>query len=68
MVLNITKYGEEVLRQKSEPVVLVSDELRQLAEDMLETMHKARGVGLAAQQVGRLEKMCVIDIPEGCEE
>ena len=31
-------------------------------------MHKARGVGLAAQQVGRLEKMCVIDIPEGCEE
>ena len=68
MVLNITKYGEEVLRQKSEPVVLVSGELRQLAEDMLETMHKARGVGLAAQQVGRLEKMCVIDIPEGCEE
>ena len=31
-------------------------------------MHKAKGVGLAAQQVGHLEKMCVIDIPEGCDE
>ena len=39
-----------------------------LAEDMVETMYKARGVGLAAEQVGRLESVCVIDVPASCEE
>ena len=67
MLLKITKYGEKVLREKSEPVAAVTDSLVRLAEDMLETMHKASGVGLAAQQVGHLERMCVIDIPDGCE-
>lgn len=68
MVLKVYKYGEKVLREKSEAVSAVDDKLRALADDMLETMHKAGGVGLAAQQVGRLERMCVIDIPEGCED
>lgn len=67
MVLKVYKYGETVLREKSSPVAMVTEELKKLADDMIETMHKARGVGLAAQQVGRLERMCVIDIPEGCE-
>jgi len=68
MVLEIKKYGDGVLRQKALPVPFVTDDLRKLAADMIETMHKARGVGLAAEQVGRLERMCVIDIPEGCED
>ena len=68
MALKVYKYGEAVLRERAQPVAIVTDELRNLAEEMIDTMHKARGVGLAAQQVGRLEKMCVIDIPEGCEE
>lgn len=68
MVLKVFKYGEKVLREKGSAVAVVTDELRELADDMLDTMHKAGGVGLAAQQVGRLERMCVIDIPEGCEE
>lgn len=68
MVLRVYKYGEAVLRKKSERVAAVTDDLRKTADDMLETMHKAGGVGLAAQQVGRLEAMCVIDIPENCEE
>ena len=68
MALKVYKYGEAVLRERAQPVAIVTDELRHLAEEMIDTMHKARGVGLAAQQVGRLEKMCVIDIPEGCEE
>lgn len=68
MILKVYKYGEKVLREKAAPVAMVTDELRALADDMLATMHKSRGVGLAAQQVGRLERMCVIDIPEGCEE
>ena len=67
-MLKIYKYGERVLREKASNVPVVTDELRALADEMIETMHKAKGVGLAAQQVGHLEKMCVIDIPEGCEE
>jgi len=66
--LKICKYGEAVLREKARPVAVVTDELRRVASDMVDTMHAAKGVGLAAQQVGRTEKMCVIDIPEGCEE
>ena len=68
MVLKVCKYGEKVLREKSTPVAVVTDDLRKTADDMVETMHKAKGVGLAAQQVGRTERMCVIDIPEGCDE
>ena len=68
MVLKVCKYGEKVLREKASPVAVVTDDLRKTAGDMLETMHKAKGVGLAAQQVGRTERMCVIDIPEGCDE
>ncbi len=68
MALKIYKYGEKVLREKSRAIVAVDDELRRLADGMLALMHKAGGVGLAAQQVGRLERMCVIDIPDGCEE
>lgn len=68
MLLKVFKYGEKVLREKATPVSTVTPQLVELAENMLETMHQARGVGLAAEQVGRLEKVCVIDIPEGCEE
>ena len=68
MKLKVCKYGEKVLREKAQPVAVVGDELRRLAEDMLETMHASKGVGLAAEQVGRLESVCVIDIPEGCDE
>ena len=68
MILKVYKYGEAVLRVKAVPVAVVDDHLRQLAEDMLETMHRAKGVGLAAEQVGHTERMCVIDVPEGCEE
>jgi len=68
MVLKVFKYGEKVLREKAVPVAAVTDDLRRVADDMVETMHKTKGVGLAAQQVGRTERMCVIDIPEGCDE
>lgn len=68
MALRVYKYGEKVLREVSRPVSVVDDSLRSLADEMIELMHKSRGVGLAAQQVGRLERMCVIDIPEGCDE
>lgn len=68
MVLKVYKYGERVLREKAVPVARVDEGLRRLADDMLETMHRAKGVGLAAEQVGRTERMCVIDVPEGCDD
>jgi peptide deformylase len=68
MALKVYKYGEKVLREKAVAVPAVDEKLRLLADEMLETMRSARGVGLAAQQVGRSERMCVIDIPEGCDE
>lgn len=67
LVLRVYKYGERALREKALPVGAVDDTLRRLAADMIETMHDARGVGLAAEQVGRTERLCVVDIPEGCE-
>ena len=59
MILDITKLGQEVLRQKAEPVAEVNDEIRKLADDMLETMVEADGVGLAAPQVGKSLRMFV---------
>ena len=60
MVLDIVKLGEESLRQKSEPVPEVNDEIRQLAQDMFETMIEKEGVGLAAPQIGRNIRMFVL--------
>ncbi len=68
LALRVHKYGEAVLREKARPVEAVDDALRRLADEMIEVMHSARGVGLAAEQIGRRESLCVIDIPEGCEE
>ena len=68
MVLPVVKYGDKVLREKAVPVVQVTPELVKLAQDMISTMHKSKGVGLAAEQVGRLESLCVIDVPLECED
>ena len=58
----IVKYGDPVLRAKGRRVVKVDDEIRALASDMLETMHAANGVGLAAQQVGEALQLTVLDV------
>jgi peptide deformylase len=50
------------LKKKSQPVEQVDDELRRLMDDMLETMHAAPGIGLAAPQVGVLKRVVVLDI------
>ena len=67
MILDIVHYGSPVLRKRSTVVPAVTKDLLRLASDMLETMYAAKGVGLAAQQVGRLESLCVIDVPPDCE-
>ena len=68
MIYPIVTFGVEVLRQKAVTVAEVTDEVRKLAKDMLETMYAARGLGLAAEQVGRTEALCVIDVPLEAEK
>jgi peptide deformylase len=60
MILDIVKLGEESLREKSVAVEEVNDEIKQLANDMFETMIEADGVGLAAPQIGKNIRMFVI--------
>ncbi len=64
MIRPIVHYGDPVLRMKGKRVGPVDDAVRQLAADMLETMHDAQGVGLAAQQVGVPLQLTVIDVSE----
>ncbi|WP_068083341.1 peptide deformylase [Polycladidibacter stylochi] len=62
--IDIQLMTESCLRQKCEPIEEVTDEIRQLADDMLETMYAAPGIGLAASQIGVLKRMFVLDVSE----
>ena len=64
MIREVVIYGDPVLRTKGKPVTEITDETRQLAADMLDTMHEANGVGLAAQQVGVATQLTVIDVSD----
>ncbi|MFL6531373.1 MAG: peptide deformylase [Chthoniobacterales bacterium] len=64
MKLPIVKYGDPVLRAKGKRVTEVDERIRQLASDMVETMHDANGVGLAAQQIGEALQLTVLDVTE----
>lgn len=66
-VLPIVKYPDPRLETATEPVQDFDDDLRRLAEDMIETMHAAPGIGLAAPQVGRSERLTVIDLSSGSD-
>lgn len=61
MKLEIVKYPDPRLAQKSEPITEITAEIKQLAADMLETMYAAPGVGLAAPQIGRNIRLIVVD-------
>ena len=61
-IRNIRQEGDEILTKKSREVEVIDDKVRELIEDMVETMHKYDGVGLAAVQVGILKQIIVIDI------
>ncbi len=66
-IREIRQNGDEILRKKSRVVEVVDDKIRELLEDMLETMHKYNGVGLAAPQVGILKRVVVIDLYDESE-
>src|SRR5205807_2620351 len=61
-LLDIYVLGSPVLRKETTVVKTVTDELRRLIDDMFETMYAARGIGLAAPQVGRTERIAVVDV------
>lgn len=61
-IRKIREYGDEVLSKKCKEVTEMTPRVRELIEDMLETMYEAGGVGLAACQVGILKRIVVIDV------
>jgi peptide deformylase len=61
-VLEIKKYPEKILKEKTAPVTEFDSELQRLIDDMIETMYAAPGVGLAANQVGVSKQIIVIDV------
>ncbi len=62
MKLPIVRYGDPILRAKGKRIEAVEESVRELAANMIETMHEANGVGLAAQQVGEALQLTVIDV------
>jgi peptide deformylase len=64
MNLSIVQYGDPILRAKGKRVDKIDNRVRELAENMIETMHAASGVGLAAQQIGEALQLTVLDISQ----
>jgi peptide deformylase len=64
MILPILQYGDPILRTKSQRIEKIDDQIRELAANMIQTMHAAHGVGLAAQQVGEALRLTVLDISQ----
>lgn len=62
MILSILEYGDPILRAKGKPVENIDDRIRELARNMVDTMHAANGVGLAAQQIGEALQLTVLDV------
>jgi peptide deformylase len=63
-IRNLRYDKDEILRKRSREIEVIDDKIKELAEDMIETMHKFDGVGLAAPQVGILKRIIVIDLYE----
>jgi peptide deformylase len=62
MIYPIVKYGDPVLEKPAQAIASFDDELKRLIEDMFESMYAARGVGLAAPQIGISKRIAVVDV------
>jgi peptide deformylase len=67
MILPVVKFGHPALRKSGAKVEKITPAIKQLVEDMFETMYDARGVGLAAQQIGQALLLTVIDVREATD-
>ncbi|HET9531403.1 MAG TPA: peptide deformylase [Blastocatellia bacterium] len=65
MILDIVKYGDPILTKRAQEVTEFDEKLHKLVDDMFETMYGARGVGLAAPQIGLLKRLFVMDCGNG---
>ena len=63
-IRNLRYDKDEILRKRSREIEVIDDKIKELALDMMETMHKYEGVGLAGPQVGILKRIIVIDLYE----
>lgn len=63
-ILPLVLVPDPILREKAQPVETVTDEIKQLLDDMLDTMYDAPGIGLAANQIGSLHRLFVMDIAD----
>jgi peptide deformylase len=63
-ILDIRVLGDPILRQATTPVGEITADVQRLIDDMFETMYHARGIGLAAPQVGRSERLTVVDVDD----
>jgi peptide deformylase len=68
MILEVIKYGHPTLRKKGARVESVTPAIKELVKNMFETMYAARGIGLAAQQVGEALQVTVLDVREASAE
>src|SRR5204862_5233279 len=64
MRLTVRQYGDPILRTKGKRIERLDDRIRELAQNMIETMHAATGVGLAAQQIGEPLQLTVLDVSQ----
>lgn len=62
MILEVVKYGHPVLRERGARIKEITPEITQLISDMFETMYDSKGIGLAAQQIGKALQLTVIDV------
>lgn len=67
-VMEIKKAGDKILKDKAQPVIKIDKKIRKLLDDMLATMEKADGVGLAAPQVGVSLRVIILDVGDGLIE
>jgi len=67
-LLNIIKYGNPILTKKAEEIKVIDEEIEELAQNMVETMHAAPGIGLAAPQVNVSKRLITIDLSIGEEK
>lgn len=65
-LLSVLSIPDPVLKQVAQPIENITAEHVKLLKNMVETMYDDRGIGLAANQIGNLERLIVMDVPEGC--
>lgn len=67
MILPIVQYGNPILRKVGKPVITIDSKIKDLIQDMLDTMHHAKGLGLAAQQIGQALQLAIVELPPDLE-